>query len=191
MSMPTSAPLLVVITGAPCTGKTTLGQRLAERFALPLLSKDGIKEILFDTLGWSDREWSRRLGGASMALLFAFAEAQVRAGRSAIVEANFSRGYDTPRFVDLRARHAFRTLQIVCAAPPDVVVKRYMARWEAGARHPGHVESGQRDELAAALGDERYGALEIGGAVVTLDTADLGAISYDEVFAAVARACEL
>ena len=43
--------LLIIINGAPCTGKTTLGRKLAKQLCLPFLSKDGIKEVLFDTLG--------------------------------------------------------------------------------------------------------------------------------------------
>lgn len=47
---------LIIITGLPGTGKTTLGRKLAEEFRLPFISKDDIKEFLFDNLGWKDRE---------------------------------------------------------------------------------------------------------------------------------------
>jgi uridine kinase len=33
-------PLLILITGSPCTGKTTLARRLAERLSRPLMAKD-------------------------------------------------------------------------------------------------------------------------------------------------------
>jgi 2-phosphoglycerate kinase len=52
-------PLLVIITGPPAAGKTTLGRQLAGALSLPFIHKDGIKEILFDVLGWRDRAWSR------------------------------------------------------------------------------------------------------------------------------------
>ena len=63
-------PLIIVVSGAPCTGKTTLGRRIAQEFRLPFLSKDAFKESLSDTLGRGDLEWSKKLGVASIMLLF-------------------------------------------------------------------------------------------------------------------------
>ncbi len=83
------SPLVIVVNGLPATGKTTLARRLATDLHLPLLAKDVIKETLFETLGWSDRAWSRRLGAATMALLYKLLEEQLRAGRPCIVECNF------------------------------------------------------------------------------------------------------
>jgi predicted kinase len=54
--------LLIVITGLPGTGKTTLGRKLAEELALPFISKDDIKELLFDGLGWEDRAKLKKWG---------------------------------------------------------------------------------------------------------------------------------
>ncbi len=62
---------LVLITGPPASGKTTLAVPLASLLDLPLVSKDVIKEALFDSPGHGDREWSSRLGAASFAVMFA------------------------------------------------------------------------------------------------------------------------
>jgi tRNA uridine 5-carbamoylmethylation protein Kti12 len=48
---------LVLVTGPPTSGKTTLARPLAHHLDLPLLGKDAIKEALFDTLGTGDRAW--------------------------------------------------------------------------------------------------------------------------------------
>lgn len=37
-------PLLVVVTGSPASGKSTLAEKLSESMRLPLLAKDAFKE---------------------------------------------------------------------------------------------------------------------------------------------------
>ena len=43
-------PLLVVVSGMPSSGKTTVAEELARRLRLPLIAKDAIKESLYETL---------------------------------------------------------------------------------------------------------------------------------------------
>jgi hypothetical protein len=66
---------LVYVSGAPGSGKTSLAVPLAAELGYALLAKDRIKETLHDAFGAPepDREWSRRLGGAAMELLWALA----------------------------------------------------------------------------------------------------------------------
>ena len=45
---------LVVVTGLPGSGKTTIAGPLAAELGWPLLGKDTIKEALFDALGTGD-----------------------------------------------------------------------------------------------------------------------------------------
>ncbi len=66
-------PTLVLVTDAPGSGKTTLAVPLARHLGLPLITKDTIKEALFDTLGTGDHTWSQRLGAASFQVMFALA----------------------------------------------------------------------------------------------------------------------
>jgi predicted kinase len=75
-------PLLILLVGLPGTGKTTLAKQLAVDLEIPVIGKDEIKKILFDTLGWKDREWSVRLGGASFDLLYLLIEKMLSAGSS-------------------------------------------------------------------------------------------------------------
>jgi predicted kinase len=52
-------PLVVVVTGPPASGKSTIARELADALAAPLIAKDPIKETLFDSLGTGDPAWSR------------------------------------------------------------------------------------------------------------------------------------
>jgi predicted kinase len=182
MTSATSRPLVVIVTGPPWAGKTTLGRTLSEELVLPFVSKDDVKEILFETLGWEDRQWSKRLGAASFEILFHILQRQLAAGKSAVVETAFIPQYHTARFLDLRDEYGFDPVQILCDAADEILSERFAERTEAGGRHPGHVDHLMScDQVAALLRARGYGALDIGGLllevdVTDFDTVDVGAL---------------
>lgn len=171
-------PLLVIITGAPCTGKTTLGMRLATDFQLPFIYKDGIKEILFDRLGWKDKQWSKLLSLASFDLLYYFVESLLKSGESLIVEANFKIQVDTSKFLALKSQSEFVPFQILCRAEPEILLERFRSRASAPERHPGHIDHLTEEDIRASLRDGEYQALAIGGQLVEIDTTDLAQVNY-------------
>ena len=183
-----AAPLVILVNGLPATGKTTLARRIATDLRLPLLAKDAIKETLFDTLGWSDRAWSRRLGVATLALLYKLLEEQLRAGQPCVVECNFVPDRDAPRWYDLARTYSFTPFQILCVADGPALYARYCERARSTERHPGHVETLDLDEHRELLLGGRIEPLDIGGALYELDTTNFAAIDYAGLYAAIARA---
>jgi predicted kinase len=172
---------LVIVTGPPASGKTTLGRALAERLRMPFLYKDGIKETLFDTLGWSDREWSRKLGAATYALLFHLVEMELAAGRSLVVESNFDADRDGPRFLELRDRYGFRSVQVYCVADGAVLLERFRSRAETSARHPGHVEVANIAEFEQALLRGRLDPLPLDGLIIAVDTTSFAQVDVEAI----------
>ena len=78
-----AVPLLVVVTGMPSSGKTTVAEGLAARLALPLIAKDEIKESLYESLGARDVAASR-IGAAAYTLIFGLARTMLATGVSLI-----------------------------------------------------------------------------------------------------------
>lgn len=185
-----SLPVIVIVTGPPCTGKTTIARQVADHFSLPLMGKDMFKEALFDTLGWKDRAWSRRLSRASTEMLFRFMEAQLSARRSCVVESNFKTEFDTARFLQLRKRCAFEPVQIQCVADGYVLFERFKRRAEGSERHPGHCDHLNYAEFRATLLQGRLEPLDIGGRTIEIDTTDFGTIDYAAVYAEISQAFE-
>ena len=174
--------LVIIISGPPCTGKTTLGKRLAEAFNLPFINKDEIKELLFERLGWRDRPWSKQLSLASYDLLFYFTESQLKAGNSLIVESNFNPEIDTRRFLDLKEKYGFVAFEIQCQADGEVLLERFKQRANSGARHPGHVDQVTINELNESLRKGKQPPLEIGATIFRIDTTDFSNIDYPSLY---------
>jgi predicted kinase len=149
---------LIVVTGLPATGKTTLARALARRHSALLLAKDTIKEPLLDVLGAADAAASRALSDASFAVLFAMARELVGSGCDLVLEGNFRPGQHEEPLRALFAPH-IAGAQILCRVPDSVRRARLIARAADPARHAGH----QNAELVAAE-SQADGFLELPGA---------------------------
>lgn len=176
-----SIPFLVIVTGHPASGKTTLARRLAVELNLPCFTKDDIKERLFDTLGWSDRAWSSKLGNATYSLLELIVENEVRAGRSVLVEFNFDTVVSTPHYLEIKQRYDFFPIQIVLEADAEILLQRFIDRTESGNRHPGNADNTVYDEYRERLAKGPYQPLDIGGTVIHFDTNDFTKFNYNDV----------
>ena len=92
---------LIILSGLPASGKSTVARMLQTAFPYPILEKDRIKECLFDTLGFQSHEEKRRLDAAAARILLQTAEELLAAGGSVILDNNF----------DIAAGAALRELQ--------------------------------------------------------------------------------
>jgi len=163
-----AAPLVVVVTGLPASGKTSVALEIAAHHRLPLLCKDQVKEILFETLGWSDRAWSRRLGRASAAALLLFLQSRAAAGLPCIIESN-SPGRRRANCWPSSVNSCFVPFRW-SAAPKAECLRRFQAR--SGQRHPWHEDENLHEEYRSQLLAARYDPLDIGGTLWELVTND-------------------
>lgn len=161
-------PLFVVVSGPPGSGKSTLSRPLAGELGLPLIDRDDFKDTAFDVLGWSDREWSRRVGAMSWELVFLVVDRLLSAGMSLVADSNFS-PRETPRLCEIRDRHDVRMIEVHCSAPLDTLADRFVRRWETGGRHPGHAPW-DREGFLDEIGRRDLGPTGVADHTLELDT---------------------
>jgi predicted kinase len=142
---------LVIVTGPPASGKTTLAARLSEDCRVPLITKDGIKEAMLDEAGSVDRDSSQRLGRAAWAVLWHLAEVEASGGEVCAKVTSVPSTQPASSLAS-RASSISPTLQIHCAAPIDVLHTRYGERIDA--RHPGHADAERVADIRPVLDPE-------------------------------------
>ena len=166
---------LIILSGLPASGKSTVARALQGAFPYPILEKDRIKECLFDTLGFQSHAEKRRLDAAAARILLHVAEELLTAGGSVILDNNF----------DTAAGEALRTLQsrlgprsvtLLLTADEEVLYERYLARDQAHTRHPGHAVS---DRYPPLPGDPEVSPMEREGFAQRYLSRGMGQVSWD------------
>lgn len=168
MNPGTWRPILVVISGAPGSGKTTLARRLGGALRFPVFTKDGFKETLYDALGADGPIDSSALGRAAVALLAGTAALVLDARVSVVVEANFWRGVSEATLAPLLERAD--GLLLHCEGDAELIVRRYRERAVRGERHPGHDDLAVIDTLRERLATGLYEPPELPIPLLRIDT---------------------
>ncbi len=172
-------PPLILVTGQPGAGKSTLARQLAVELRLPLLAKDTIKESLAEALATDPVSIteSRDLGDAAFEVVFGL----LAEGFPAIAEASWSPSDARPRLLAL----PHLLVELHCSCPPAVARQRYVDR--APTRHWVHRDADRFDDEHLWSGTRAIG---LDGAVV-FDINTERPVDTDELLGRLLRVPEL
>lgn len=175
---------VIIISGQEATGKSTAGAELAKHLGYQFVSKDAIKEALFDEkprstwhYTWYDKH--------AKAALFSCVERLAQQGESLVVESNFI-DEDRPRLLTCLNDQA-TVREVFFYANGFVSFKRFVRRNESGERHKGHHDRrcypliffhGVLHYLPIA---SPYKPLGLQDAVLRVDATDFKAINMDKI----------
>ena len=175
-------PVLIIVSGPPTSGKTTLAKSIAQKFNLPLITKDSLKEILFDTIGWKDREWSKKVGSASFSIMHYLLDSLMATNQSIIIEGNFKTEFESDHIRPRLKQFNYQAIQIMCQCDGKILFDRFKQRSESGDRHPGHCDTLNYDELKDSLLIGKYEPLDIESPIIIFDSTHLDQIDYSSIF---------
>ncbi len=173
-------PVLLIVNGYAASGKTTLARALSRELRWPVLVKDIFKEQLFDRLGATDYEDSKRLGVAAIETMFGAARELLVVGTSVIIESPLVPRYDNARLRALERDADFLTVQVVLTGDPEVLFERYQTRAERGERHPCHFDHDRHSDMHAML-HSPFESLTVSGETLYFDTSSLSDATIAEM----------
>lgn len=140
----------ILVSGMPASGKSTIAGKLSASLNIPMLSKDSIKEILFDTLGFNSRAEKVQLGVAAMHILYYAAQQLMKAGKPFILENNFEDS-SVEGIMELLEDYQYVGITVRLTGDPAIIYRRFAARDLSEERHRGHVVNDRYPEPAGAL----------------------------------------
>lgn len=129
---------IIILTGMPAAGKSTIAAKLSDAFKLPILEKDNLKEGLFDTLGFENYPQKRKLDHAANAVLLRCAEALIKQQVPMIIDNNFDTAAGE-QLNKLVTDYDCDCLTIFLGGNTDVFYERYVERDRLHLRHLGHI----------------------------------------------------
>jgi predicted kinase len=174
--------LLVVVTGPPASGKSTIARELASELSIPFLSKDELKERLYEQLGSGD-DREDAIERSALAILYSVAESNLEVGVDVLVESNFDSDTDTG---PLRALDA-RIVQVHCGGDTEALVRNFAERSASGKRHPGHDDRPEdAEEVRRKIESGFWAPLDLPGRLIRVDATaedpDVKSIAARSVF---------
>lgn len=197
----------ILVTGIPAAGKSTMAKTLAEELKLTVISKDTIKELLFDYIGFQSREEKVNLGIASMKIMYYVAEQLMKAKQPFILENNFESS-SRDELVAMIEKYRYSALTITLTGDYKVIYQRFLERNASPDRHRGHVvndcypEKNERsiEELKSTFiryenylyGIEHRGfdAFKVNGEQIRVDVTDFSKVDMPSLLEKIVRWCE-
>lgn len=128
----------ILITGIPASGKSTMADFLADHLNLPVISKDNIKELMYDVIGFRSREEKVRLGIASMDIMYYMAEQLMRRQQPFILENNFE-NISKEGLLAILEKYSYTAITITLTGDYKRIYQRFLERNDSPDRHRGHV----------------------------------------------------
>jgi deoxyadenosine/deoxycytidine kinase len=168
---------IIFVSGLLAAGKTTFSNHLSDELNVLLINKDYVKEILCDTVGFTNRDENLRLSDATHQIMRHITENSMKVGLPIILESNFNPS-DAEYFENEIQKYAYKAITVMLTGDKQVLYERFMIRWEN--RHWGHKSFEPSKELFMNQ-QEGWERFSVSGEKIVIDTTHFNRVCYEEI----------
>lgn len=123
---------LIIITGAPASGKSTICEQLALRTGISYISKDSFKIALFEKYGFNSHKEKKALSLLGEEQMYNVIKGAISANKNLIVDNNFR---DFKRIREAIEGYNVTLYCVLCRCSYELLAQRYNERILSGLRH--------------------------------------------------------
>lgn len=128
----------ILVTGIPAAGKSTMAVFLAKKLGLPVISKDKIKELMYDDIGFHSREEKVKLGIASMNIMYYMTTQLMKNNQPFILENNFEKISKEP-LLQILEKYLYTAITVTLTGNYREIYERFAKKNNSPDRHRGHI----------------------------------------------------
>jgi predicted kinase len=166
-----SHPTLVVVSGPPGSGKTTLAHKIADVIGCPAICRDEIKEgMAHATPGFSPGPVSDELSRQTLPTFFGVLELLLKAGVTTVAEAAFQDRLWRPGLESICGLARIRTVH--CTVQADVAFKRSLQRSEENPLRGAHADPRSCDAEDYVRRLKAFNRVAVDAPWIEVDTTD-------------------
>ena len=186
---------LIIVAGLPASGKSSFAEYASHALHIPLISKDSIKEVLFDYIGFKNHDEKTALNNASLFVMLYAACQILKEDQDIILENNFENNALDP-LMTIISENKCNVISILFTGKMETLYKRYVERNCSPGRHRGHVLSDcypetedikvkpkqiSFSEYSRDFSARGMNNFIIGEKNITVDATDFNEVSYDRI----------
>lgn len=193
----------ILVTGIPASGKSTMAQYLSEQLNIPMFSKDSMKELLFDEIGFKSRAEKVKLGIAAMNMMYYAAEQMMKCDLPFILENNFEYASEAG-LRELLDRYSYKAITITLTGDYQIIYNRFVERDKTEGRHRGHVvndcypeiepnrkvETISYENYVAGIKNRGMDAFVANGPHIVVDVTDFAVVDRGKIVEEIRERCK-